>query len=238
MSKELIATIEIPQYIRRVQTAAARRATYYKQGEKLSKKLQRMVDKKECLWMFVKERKGIVLVDSGGDPIIKNPRTAGTPRFKVIKGNDLHTLTMEPFERSKIIKAIKAQMIPYVEQLEPIPAINFPIRVLCEVYHPIVDPYVKGQDWDIDNHALWYTKIFPDVLCGCPYRENGKEIFYQSKRIIPDDHRQYITQPPVPLFIPIEKHEDRKLVFKIYKDLRPEIINNEYYVKAKEETNN
>lgn len=227
---DLIAEVTIPQYIRRIETAKARRATYYFEGEKLPKKYQKGLDEGTIHWMFIKERKGIVLVDAGGDPIIKNPRTAGTPSYKVIKGNDLHTLTMRDYERSKIVKAIKDQMIPEVEKLEPFPAIYFPIRLICEIHHPIDDPLVKSQNWDIDNHALWYCKVFPDVLSGCPYTK-GKagELEYLSKRIIPDDHRKYITQPPVPIFIPIENIEERKLVFKIYSDKRQVIISNEYY---------
>lgn len=231
MNKQLIATIEIPQYIRKIQTAKSRRATYYFEGEELPKKYQQALINKKAHWMFIKERKGVILVDTDGEPIIKNPRVAGTASFKVIKGNDLHTLRMKDYERSKIVTAIKEQMIPLVANLEPFPEVYFPIRLLCEVHHPIDDPLTKGQNWDIDNHALWYCKVFPDVLSGCPYTKDkkNKEIQYLSKRIIPDDHRKYITQPPVPIFVPIENIEERKLVFKIYSDKRDIITNNDYY---------
>lgn len=228
---KLLATVEIPQYIRKVQTSKARRKTYYKKGEKLPKGLQSKLDSKEYSWMFIKDKKDYYLVDDGGDLIIKNKRSAGTPKFKVIKGNDLHALTLTDYDRSKIVQAIKDQMIPEVEKLEPLTEVNYPIRILCEVHHPINDPLTKGQSWDVDNHALFYMKTFPDVLCGCPKivetEDGSKKLQYLSKRIILDDNVKYITQPPVALFCPVENYEDRKLVFKIYLDTRESI--QQYY---------
>lgn len=230
MTKEkLIFEVTVLLYTRKVQTTKTRRATYYNEGDKLPKKYQDGLEKKEYLWMFIKERKGIVLVDSGGDPVIKNSKSVGSPRYKSIKGNDLHTLRMKDYERSKIIKAIKEDFKKATEHLKEIEPVLFPIRLTCEVHHPIVDPETRGQEWDLDNHALWYMKVFPDVLCGCPYKDANGKMAYESKRIIPDDTLKYITQPPVPIFVPVETINDRKLVFRAYTDTRPIIKNNPHY---------
>jgi hypothetical protein len=65
---------------------------------------------------------------------------------------------------------------------------------------------ITGEgNWDLDN--LWiYTKCIQDLLV-----EEG---------IMPDDNIQFVSKPAAPEFFPISNEEDRKLVFKIYKDER------------------
>jgi hypothetical protein len=224
-----IAEVTIPQFIRRVKLSNSRLATYYYEGEQIPKKYEKAVAEKKCHWIFLKERKGVVLVDADGDPIIKNPRVAGTPRYKNITGQDLHRLTLKDYDRAKIIHAIKNQMKPRMEHLDPIHL--FPIRVLCEVHTTIHDPDSKGKITDIDNMVLFHLKAFPDILCGDPLARKGEDIQYGFRRIIPDDSRKYITQPPTPLFFPIDNYEERKLVFKIFHDDREIIKNHPYYAE-------
>jgi len=236
--KELLGTVTIHKYIRHVVTTMRRGAKYYEKGEKIPLKYESRIGK-DLHWVVIKDGGKPLLVDEEEEPIVKNPNVAGKPKLLVINGQDLHTLRMKDYDRSKVIKAIKAQMIPEVEKLETI--ISFPIRILCELHDTYMDyEYLKKNgepaiiDWDIDNRGLFYVKTFPDVLSGCPYihedkKAKTKEIRYQSKRIIPNDHRGYITQPPVPLFIPIENPEERKLVFHIYKDNREVIQKSKFY---------
>lgn len=223
----LIAEVTIPNYVREVMIAKARNPTYYKQGEKIPLKYQKAVAEKKMFWVQNAKKKAVLLSHPDGTPVIKNIKTAGSPRFLPIRGNDLHRLIIKDYQRSKIIKAIKEQMVPYVEVLNPIPQEEYPLRILMEIHTTPYDPIGKTEDWDLDNHGLWYAKAFPDVLCGCPYAiaaekdKNGKivkkgYINYESKRIIVDDSQKVIIQPPTPLFKPIENYEDRKLVFKIY----------------------
>lgn len=214
---KLIATVEIPNYVRKILVAKSRLPTYYKKGEKkIPKKYLLMLEQKKLFWIYNEKKKTALLSDVNGNPIIKNSRSVGTPRYLPIRGNDLHRLTLEDYERSKIVKAIKEQMVPYVDKLESIEESLFPLRILMEVHTTLEDPEAKGNDWDVDNHSLWYAKVFPDVLTGCPERKEGKGTTFLSKRIIPDDNVKYIIQPPTPLLIPIENYADRKLVFKIY----------------------
>lgn len=227
--KTLLATIVIPRYVRKVLTSNARRATYYEEGEKLPKKYQDGIAKGKYFWVMDRKRKKVLLTDGSGELVIKNPRVAGQPKYKLIAGNDLHSLRMKDFERSKIIKAIKAQMIAEVEKLEPIAEHHFPIRILMEVHNTVVDAETNTLSWDVDNHALFYAKTFPDVLSGCPTYNKGESMTYISKRIIPNDNILYITQPPVPLFVPVEDAEDRKFVFKIFSDNREIIKTNKHY---------
>ena len=42
---------------------------------------------------------------------------------------------------------------------------------------------------------------------------------------MPDDNILFITGPPVPKYIPVDKDEDRKLVFKLKKETDERILN-------------
>lgn len=220
MSKELIAEVIIHKYIRKVQMSGSRRATYYKQGEKLPTKYQSRLGA-DYQWMRFKGGK-IILCDAHEKPVVKNPNSCGTPKYKLINGQDLHALTLQDFERSKIITAIKKQMIPEVAKLKPIT--EYPIIIEAELYDTILDQEIistKGKvvdtKFDIDNRFLMYGKTFPDVLCGCPYRDEDTGLLvYASKPIIIDDDRLHLTNAMGCLFIPIEDTENRKLIFKIY----------------------
>ena len=232
MDNELIAIVTIDRYIRKIQVSKSRRATYYFQGETLPYKYQSQLGA-NYQWVNSIEFDRTVLCDGYGNVVIKNKNSAGTPKYKIINGQDLHTLQMKDYERSAIVKAIKEQMIPEVEKLDIIA--KFPLRILCELYDTVIDVELGKNGhlpWDIDNRAAWYCKVFQDVLCGCPYKKKkGEKVEYRSKRIIPDDDRLHITQSPSPLFYPIENSENRKLVFKIYHDKRDIISNSKGYVK-------
>lgn len=242
---ELLATVTIDKYVRLVTLSESRRTTYYERGKKkLPTKYANKVGV-DYQWLNINGKE--YLCDAWGTRVISNPNAAGTPKGVVISGNDLHSLRMLDSTRSKIIKAIKADMIPQIEKLEPI--LKFPIRIMCELHDTVVDwMYIDSKTgqpkeilWDIDNRALFYCKVFPDVLAGSPMvqevpeenkfgvLENIKRKVFTSKRIIPDDNRFYITQPPVPVFVPIEDTKDRKLVFKIYHDDREVVQNNTFY---------
>lgn len=242
---ELLGTVVIPNYIRVIKISESRRATYYKIGEDIPKKYSDKLGK-EYHWMYVDKKKDKFLVDADGELIIKNPNSQGTPKYKIINGQDLHRLTLKDYDRAKIVRAIKEQMTPEIEKLDIIT--KLPIRILCEMYDTYTDVVVKSNpDWDVDNRLIFHTKVFVDVLSGSPSKvividnDTGKpminhktgkplmEMKNLSKAIIPNDHRKYVTQPPVPLFFPIEDIKQRKLVFKIYHDDRDIIKNHKDY---------
>lgn len=235
---ELLATVTINEYVRLVTLSESRRTTYYEKGKK--KVPKKYADKIGVDYKWTDINGKTYLTDAWGTRIISNPNAAGTPKGEVISGNSLHSLRMLDSTRSKIIKAIKQQMIPEIEKLEPIT--KFPIRILCELHDTVVDwMYIDNKtlqpkeiNWDIDNRFLFYGKVFPDVLQGTPMIQEDRETkikkrVFTSKRIIPDDGRKYITQPPTPLFVPIKDTKDRKLVFKIYHDDRDIIKEHEHY---------
>lgn len=150
--------------------------------------------------------------------LLCNPNVVNTPKFHLIRGQDFYNSKIREHQRGVIMDAIKECFRPH---LVNIPVITgYPVRIVCEVHDTIKNVYDNtktqlGLPWDLDNYAYPYMKAFPDIM-----QKLGK---------FPNDDRLHITQPPSPLFVPIENHEERKLVFIISKDERDVIVNNEVY---------
>ncbi|MDC6350725.1 hypothetical protein PP178_04110 [Zeaxanthinibacter sp. PT1] len=155
---------------------------------------------------YVFNKKGILVHPKTGTPAIANPRSVGTPRYKKINGQEIYS-GMPHHMRAKIVLAIKKNFLKYLKEVKPIQ--DFPIQIDMELHAEI-----GIGNWDLDN--LWiYNKCFQDALT-----EAG---------IIPEDNIQYITKCAAPEFVPVASEEQRKFVFKIYKDNRQEIISNPYW---------
>lgn len=165
------------------------------------------------------------LVGVANEPMLCNPKKVGTPRWYLIKGQDIYSGNLREHQRGFVMDKIKDCYKPYIESM---PVINrYPIRIECEIHDTIKNPYTTevsdtGQHWDIDNYAYPYLKAFPDLL------------FAMKK--IKDDDRLHLTQPPAAIFCPIDNHEDRKLVFIITLDDREVIKNNAIYQKFHKES--
>lgn len=152
--------------------------------------------------------------------IIANPTKVGKPRIYLIKGQDFYNSKIKEFQRGFVMDKIKENFLPFIENVPVIT--EYPIRIECHVYDTVKNYYDNtnsneglGSAWDIDNYAYPYMKAFPDLL-----QKHGK---------IKNDDRLCITQPPSPIFVPIDNHEDRKLVFIITKDEREVITSNKIY---------
>lgn len=157
----------------------------------------------------------------GDEIVLDNPDKVGKPKFARIKGQDIYSGNMGEFYRANVMKQIKDSMIPLVQSLPVID--SYPIAITMELHTPIKLSHDKSkgdkhQRWDADNHAYPYLKAFPDVLT-----ELGK---------IKDDSIEFITTPAHCVYVPCATDEDRKLVFIITKDERPEITNNPFYGKT------
>lgn len=190
-------TINVPKYITHVELSKKRRAKRYYKGDKLPKKYQ------GADYHFNRNK---VLVDSEGTPIIKNSRTAGTPRMKKINGQEIYSGNMHVRERAKIVSEMKGFFADHVEKAfkkyGPIPDDEMPVKVSIEI-HTIVG---EGN-WDLDN--LWiYNKVIQDVIAEC--------------RFIPNDNINYVTNTGELQFVEIDDIEKRKIVIKIEKDKQNE----------------
>ena len=158
------------------------------------------------------------------EPILCNPKTVNTPKWYLIKGQDIYSGVINEHQRGFVMDSIKRCYLPFVKDIEPIK--NYPVKIDCKLYDTIKNYYDKskneGQRWDVDNYMYPYLKAFPDLLVSL-----GK---------LKDDDRLHLPSTIKTEFIPIKNHHNRKLVFTITEDNREEIkdIKNFFSVKNKE----
>jgi len=228
MNKELLFEVTIPAYIRTYIKSNNVRAKYYEQGKKkiplkyCNKPLFKSQGTREPdninfgfqPFNVVRQKQKKVLlylVDlKTGEKIIANPSRVGLPSVVNINGQAIYNGDIARFDRNNMINQIKDQFRTYLCTLTPIAPENLPIRIDCLVCDELADSlFLNGQDWDIENRFFPYAKAFHDLLV--------------SLKIIPDDSVRYITEPAHPIFMPVPKTEDRKLIFRFYKDIRPAI---------------
>lgn len=152
-------------------------------------------------------------------PVIANHTKAGKPRMYLIKGQDIYSGNLREHMRGFVMDKIKECYYPFIKDLKPIDI--YPIKIRCEVHDTIKNNYAKnekdefGGRWDIDNLVYPYLKAFPDLLV----RES----------ILKDDDRLHLPSSIHADFVPIDNHEDRKLIFIIEKDERDVLKNNKLF---------
>lgn len=216
-------TFIMPEYIRRVKLSESRRTKYYELGKKIPKSAKYRDNSKYKYQEIKGYAKRRFLVDiATGERVIANPRAAGTPNWVVINGQKIYNGEVAGPIRNKMMKEIKAFMAPFIAKLDPIK--DFPIRINMEIHDVIKE---DGYSlWDVDNRAWPYIKAFQDCLTG----DRGN-----CKMVITDDNCMYITQPPVPLFIPVSDSKDRKLVFTITKETDKRVLTQKDYCNTLKE---
>lgn len=159
------------------------------------------------------------------EPIIANPKKVGTPKWYLIKGQDIYSGNLREHQRGFVMDKIKEYYYPFIKDLKPISF--YPCKIKCDVYDTIKNFYGKdnselGGRWDMDNLMYPYLKAFPDLLT--------------VQGILRDDDRLHLPSTIPAYFVPIENHEDRKLVFTIERDDREEIKNNDLFQKFHKES--
>jgi hypothetical protein len=221
--------VEIPQYIRKIQLSAARLKKYYIKGKR-EPKAEKYKDISRYAWK--KEAGKEYLIDlSTGEKVIANPKAQGTPNILAINGQGIYNGKISSHTRNKMMMEIKKSFSSYINKLDPIT--EFPVNIYMEVHDTVLND--EKADWDLDNRSGPYIKAFQDCLMGNMDGEGKK----RCKQIIPDDNIMYITQPPAPKFIPVDKPEDRKLVFRIKKEEDDRVLKHvEYLTQLKKIINN
>lgn len=159
------------------------------------------------------------LVNGNYEPVLCNPKKVGTPKYYLIKGQDIYSGNLREHQKGLVMDSIKSSYFPYVKDMPVID--SYPIKITCYLYETIKNVYDKspdlGQRWDIDNYVYPYLKAFPDLLT-------------TLKKIKDDDRLHFPSSIPA-YFVPIDNHADRKFVFVIEEDLRPEVKNHPIFVE-------
>lgn len=242
-----LQTITIPEYMTKVKTSESRRAKYYNKYDGKGKSKTWDYDTLEGKYEPIKEdydgppfklpapktkliklyegdyewnSQGYLRDKKTGDRIIANPRSAGTPNYEPLSGNKLSSGYGNPIVRAKLVGALKDFYRPFVQdQLVPFNDTDFPLTVEWECYTQVN----RSHRFDLSNFWFYY-KYFEDCLTE-EEDNNGNAV----TQMIPDDNIRYITKPASPLLIPVDEWEDRKFIFKFYKDKRQVISKNEFW---------
>jgi len=193
--------LTIPEYITHVQLSKARKAKYWRRKDE-SKLPKKYMDRKKYKW----NKEGYLVLFPGGQKVIANPKSAGTPRYLKINGQSIYSGNMRPMVRAKVVNAIKDFFRTYTDT---IPKQQVPIRLECDIYAPLA-----AKNWDLDNQWI-YHKCFIDALV--------------ASEVIFDDNVMFVTQSPGFRYFPVDEPEQRKLVYRIIPDDRPEILEHETY---------
>lgn len=215
--------VEIPDYIRKIKVSNARVKKYYEQGKKgpASKKYQDKTKYDYVPYVVATGRKYLTELATG-ERVVANPKAAGTPNVVTINGQALYNGAVSKHLRARILGEIKESYMPYVNQMDIVE--EYPIIIEMEIHDTIFE---STSLWDVDNRSWPYIKAFQDCLTGNKNKLGVK----QCKQIIPDDNILYVTSPPSPKFIPVDREEDRKIVFIIKKETDVRILKHVTYCK-------
>lgn len=236
---ELIAKIVVPKYPREVTVSKSVRPKFYIREEMKKELLLKYCHKKhyketgerklnEQLFYWhpdtvTRNKKRVTrhfLTNRfTGEREVSNSKKVGKKKTKVINGQDLIRLTLPTYMFSKIKELLKRDFKLAIKKSGIQPITDYPLIIKCELFDTVNDELIASNPrWDVDNRFLMYGKYFLDTL--------------KNEGIIEDDDRLHITSPPSVLFTPVRSHLERKMVFEIYRDTRPEIMFNPDYDKT------
>lgn len=160
----MVDEVIIPEYMTHIVLSKKRRKQYYKKKDTPDKRPK----KYRHLTEF--DSKGRLLGDDG-DPVVKNPNSAGKPRLQKINGQALYSSQNE-FIRSKMMNQMKEFFLPYVSELKSVR--KFPICVEF-IFRDTESETLP----DIDNQGWIYAKAILDCMT--------------DAGVIPDDSPEYVN---------------------------------------------
>jgi hypothetical protein len=198
--------IVIPNFAREIKVSNNRRASYYKEGEKIPKKYQNK------FYTFLPYKGKMILFDNKTKcPVIKNPNTAGTPKFTTIAGNDL----WNTHRVGNYIEKIKLSLQIYFWDVIK----HFKLENLnIESYLPMritFDFYTYKETQDLDNLALFYQKSFADAIQDKVYPEEKRWIKKDDVKTIKSyviNHHDVESKEKEQLIITITKVENCNVI--------------------------
>ena len=213
---ELLAEVIYPEHLKKVLLSKARQKKYYELGSSLSKKMAKKYHNKEAYeWRCVNKRSFLYHIGTD-DKVVANPKAAGTPKYQIINGQAIYNGAMHPTVRAKVFRELKEHIAPYLDGIEPIK--EAPLKIFIEIH----DTIREGSSlFDIDNRSYPYLKAWQDVLTG----NKG-----ENKVILQDDNILIVTTVQSK-FIPVHTTAERQIIFKIYKEDDPRIIEFEAFIK-------
>lgn len=181
--KELLRIV-IPNYITHVKLCNSRPSKFYTRNIRLPEKY----NNEEYSFSAY----GILTENASGKAVLANPKTAGTPRYKKINGQEIYNGKLSPVERSLMIKEMKAFYRKYLPKIQK-------IKKECKIRLEIHNELGDGNQ-DLDNMSWIMIKVIQDALV--------------ESKILPEDNLKVIKGYEVN-FYPTQESQERKLVISI-----------------------
>ena len=192
-------TCTIPNYPREVQVSNKRKAQYWKQGEVIPKKYATYTY--SAGW----------LVDPAGNKVVKNLKTAGTPRHITINAQAIY-VGLHHAVRSKIVNELHTLFHAEFQKQLPSKILLGDNKILVALH--FYDTYSDKLP-DLDNLANLFVKCGIDCLTTANNPNQTKGGATHKLGIIPDDKAVFIPHI-VYEFTHVDDVKDRKLDFNLY----------------------
>jgi Holliday junction resolvase RusA-like endonuclease len=201
--------IEIKDFITKIKTSESRNALYYEKEGKHKvpvTKEKHISPKGNCKYEWKNHKTStktkIILYDiATNKPLIKNPKTVGTPKYIQIKGNTIYAGIGGFINRMIIINGIKNNFRPNFINKTPIK--QFPIHLEFIMYNELnlKNQLKKGKtkSQDLDNVFNLYIKASQDLM--------------KNVGLIPDDDLRYIRSTSYKFI----DSKEKKLIINVYK---------------------
>lgn len=200
--------MSIPDYLTHIKLSEARRAKYFTSTDFQNQKIPKKYLKDGIEF----DKKGRALNAKTKELIIKNPKTAGTPKYWKISGQDLWSQNLHHSTRAKMNEQLHNHFAKHVieqikiEQGTKLIALSPDERL--QVHFLFRDKLEQSQD--IDNLAVIYVKTFLDTLT---QNRNQNQVNIQKTNLIPDDNLRYINY----VGYGFEESQQRELVIRLKK---------------------
>jgi len=199
--------IEVKDFITKIQTSKSRKAIYYEQGSTKypvpPSKAKHIVPygKKKFYWgtkLVGSKMKNLLFDMITNDPVLKNARSVGTPKYLAIKGNNIYSGFGGYRTRVIIMNGIKDNLRSYFKGKK---ITEFPIYLHFTIHDELnmTTSVGKSQSQDLDNLFTCYIKAIQDLM--------------KAEGVIPDDNLQFIRKSTYEFIESTEK----KLVIKAFK---------------------
>jgi hypothetical protein len=199
--------LEIPDYITHIKLSEQRRAKYYtiSEEEKIPKKY-----KKDG----VHYKNGKAVCTETGINIIKNVKTAGTPKLWKINAQDLYSGNLHPQSRSKVMKEFHKYFGDILTNNLVKSLKNSKIEVKKDqrlAFYYTFEGKLENNKSDINNKSYLYDKAFTDTMTEKSLT-NDKQKDVIKLGIIKDDSLEYIYSNHFEFF----EKDNEKLIIHIY----------------------
>jgi len=165
------------------------------------------------------------------DGVLKNPSTAGKPKYQKLNFQGLYSGNIHPHTRSKLVAKMHRYINIQIRNHLPIKIDpEKPLVLRGKMYVPknYGKVSVRGgvltwkppkasyeEEWDVLNASVFWIKAFEDSVSRPEEDKNGVII---RKAIIPDDSARFLSGTGEMRRRYIDDLADRKIIFELYED--------------------